>query len=314
MNYWVILYYKYIEIKNTNEICQNQKKLCEELRLKGRVLIASEGINGTLCGTIENCQKYISYMNLHELFCEIDFKINEIDFCCFEKLQIKEKHEIVNFGFNKPINPSYKDSAPYITPDELHKMFESKNFNNTVIIDIRNNYESRIGKFDAAITPDIKTSREFYDYFINNKDIFKNKDVVMYCTGGVRCEKTSAALAFVSEAKSIRHLKGGICRYVEKYPNGYFRGRNYVFDDRISVKVNNDILTHCDICNISCDLYNNCLNALCNKHYISCDECIKKTNGCCSNQCFDLTQKRAVPLRPPLVSRNGNILLHNNQK
>ena len=125
----------------------------------------------------------------------------------------------------------------------------------------------------------------------------------MYCTGGVRCEKTSVVLNELSNAKTICHLNGGICKYIEKYPDGHFRGSNYVFDDRINVKVNNDIISSCDICNKFCDIYNNCLNALCNKHYISCDECLKNTNGCCSSKCIELIEKKIVPKRPPLKNR-----------
>jgi UPF0176 protein len=302
MNYTVILYYKYIDIEDVTYELNEQRKVATSFNLLGRILLANEGINGTLCGTAADCQMYINYMNNHMLFNNIDYKSNTSDFCCFSKLQVKIKKEIVMFGKHEILQPSYKKSAPYITPDELHETLSQKN-NNLILIDIRNHYESRIGKFNNALTPLVKTSREFYDYFIKNKDIFHDKDVIMYCTGGVRCEKTSAALQEATSARSIRHLQGGICKYIEKYPDGKFRGRNYVFDERVSIKVNNDILTHCDTCNISCDLYNNCLNALCNKHYISCDECLQKTNGCCSEECINLTYKRIVPLRPPLPSR-----------
>jgi UPF0176 protein len=305
MSYCVILYYKYIDIVNPLEEQIKQKDLAISLNLVGRILIAEEGINGTLCGTDENCKKYIEYMDKSDLYKNIDFKISRSDFICFSKLIVKNKKEIVVLSIDpKKINA--KNAAKTISSDELHEKLINKN-ENIVLFDTRNHYESRIGKFEGAITPDIKTSRDFEKYFNDNKDIFKDKEVVMYCTGGVRCERISILLENTGVAKSVSHLKNGICNYTEKYPDGFFRGRNYVFDDRISIKINDTVLTNCDVCNIKCDIYNNCLNAICNKHYICCDDCIEKLNGCCSERCFRLTKNKMVQIRPPLPSRKEKI-------
>ena len=119
----------------------------------------------------------------------------------------------------------------------------------------------------------------------------------MYCTGGIRCERATAYLNTKGVAKQIFQLKGGIHRYAEQYPNGFFRGKNYVFDNRITTAVNNDILGACSICTITCDDYINCLNALCNKHFICCLACKEKLNSTCSSQCQLLSEKKA-PQRP----------------
>ncbi len=304
MKYEVLLYYKYIDVLSPEFEVEDQRKILSFFNLKGRVLIAAEGINGTVCGTKKQCDDYISYMNSHEIFKNIDFKKSESDFICFSKLIVKLKKEIVVLAIDPKEMPATM-SAETITTDAFHNLMNEKK-DEIVVFDTRNLYESRIGKFNGAITPDIKTSREFKDYFENNKSLFSDKDVVMYCTGGVRCERISILLDRLKVAKKVRHLNGGIHRYVEKYPNGHFRGSNYVFDDRISQKVNDDILSNCDICNVPCDKYNNCLNAICNRHYLCCDVCFKNFNGNCSEKCKELTYGKFVPLRPELPSRKLN--------
>jgi UPF0176 protein len=298
--YLVLLFYKYCDIVDTNLIILWQKDLCKRLGLLGRILISSEGINGTLCGTDLSCKEYIEIITSYNLFFDIDFKKSRSSFICFDFLHIKYKDEIVILRENK-IDINYKDSAKKIDCDDLHNLLKNKE--NIVLLDVRNSYESRIGKFVGAICPLINTSRDFKNYFKENADIFKNKKIIMYCTGGVRCERISVLFKKYVKAKDILSLKNGIHSYVEKYKDGYFRGRNYVFDDRVSIKINEDIITSCDLCFNSCDLYNNCLNALCNKQYICCDICFKEKNMCCSDICLKLTQLKQVPLRPELKSR-----------
>lgn len=302
--YTVLLYYKYIEIKNPNFEIKKHLEFLKSINLLGRVIISEEGINGSLCGEDEYCAKYIEYMNNHLIFNNIEFKKSESNFICFSKLHVKYKKEITILGID-PKDLSAKDSTKKISPKEFHEAIKNKKNNNKdfILFDIRNNYESRIGSFEGAIKPDLKNFRDFPKYFEENKDLFKDKEVYMYCTGGIRCERASALLNKINIAKDIIHLNGGIHKYVEEYPNGFFRGKNYVFDDRVSMKINNDILTSCDICNIECDSYNNCLNAICNKHYISCDACMISMKSCCSKECKNLTESKSVPLRPPLVSR-----------
>ena len=300
MVYKVLLFYKYCEIANAEVVANMQRELALRLRLVGRILIADEGMNGTLCGDEESCEAYQSYMKEDALFFDMNFKQSISDFLCFKKLQVKVKNEIVFTDADKK-EFCYTKSLPKITPDELHE--EMTLNKNLVLFDMRNNYESRIGRFVGAICPDIQTTRELESYLLLHRDFFEGKDVVMYCTGGVRCERTSVMVNALTKVNQLRHLENGIHAYVEKYPDGYFRGRNYVFDDRVSLKINQDVLAHCDLCDVSCDLYNNCLNAICNKHHICCDSCLEEFKGCCSQACIDLTDKKIVPLRPPLPSR-----------
>jgi UPF0176 protein len=298
--YQVLLFYKYYTVSDHQLLMIWQTELCKRLDLVGRILVSEEGINGTLCGTEENCRKYQKEILSYKSLADMDIKKSYSSFICFDSLKIKYKKEIVILREDQE-DISIKNSAPTISAENLHSLLDKKE--DIILFDTRNSYESRIGRFKGAICPKINTSRDFKEYFIKNSDLFKNKKVIMYCTGGVRCERLSALCKKYTNTKELYHLKNGICAYVEKYPNGYFRGRNYVFDERVSIKINDDVLTHCDLCNKPSDLYNNCLNALCNKQYICCDDCYKIKNMCCSDVCINLTNDKKVMLRPPLKSR-----------
>lgn len=302
----VLLFYQYCDILDVQAIHLWQKALCEKLGLLGRVLLASEGINGTLCGSPENTKKYIKEIKKYPLFSSINFKKSISEFLCFDSLQVKIKKEIVILEEDTTF-VSYKNSAPRLTPEQFHqeltRKYEEKR-EDVIIFDARNAYESRIGRFQGALCPAIQTSRQFKDYFQKNREMFAHKKVLMYCTGGVRCERISVLCQQNTDACQIYHLENGIHAYAEQYFDGYFRGKNYVFDDRISMKVTDDILTTCDLCNAQCDLYNNCRNAICNKHHISCDQCYIEMNACCSEACQELVSKNKTIIRAPLKSRS----------
>ena len=282
----IILFYKYTEIHNPEEIRDWQKELCQNLGLTGRILIATEGINGTLGGSVEAIDTYISHMRNVSQFADIEFKESEGSRDHFPRLQVLVRPHIVNLGVQFEDAP-LEDRGTHLSPDEAHALMEQQD-NNTLVFDARNNFESRIGKFENAHAPDIDHFRDLPEYIENHPEVFKDKDVLMYCTGGIRCERASALLRQKGLARNVYQLSGGIHRYTEKYPNGYFRGKNYVFDGRISVRITNDVLTHCDICNTECDMYTNCINAPCNKHIILCDTCRTAYNNTCSKACYDI--------------------------
>lgn len=291
----IILYYKYIDIQNPEEIRDWQKELCQTLHIKGRILIAHEGINGTAAGSPEAIEQYVAAMKQHPLFSDIDFKYSDGNVNDFPRLRVAVRPEIVRLGID-PQKLTVKDSGIRLEPKEVHKLL-SKKPKDLVILDTRNNYESKIGTFEGAITPDIETFREFPKYIDDTLEQYKDKDVLMFCTGGVRCERATAYLKVKDVAKNVYHIKGGIHRYIEQYPDGYFRGKNYVFDGRIAQKANNDILTECYLCQQQCDDYTNCLNAECNEQYISCADCIVTSNNTCSETCKQLVAENKVIVR-----------------
>ncbi len=294
----ILLFYKYVQIDNPLQIQAWQKKLCAELGLTGRVLLAHEGINGTVGGTKEATDAYVSAMNQHPLFGGIDFKTAPGGAEAFPRCKIVIKKEIVHLGID-PEKLTVQDGGGHLTPEQTHNLLSNPP-QDLVILDTRNNYESAVGKFTNAITPDMRYFRQFPEYIDKNIDQFKDKTVLMYCTGGVRCERATAVLNVKNVAKKVYQVQGGIHRYIEQYPDGFFRGKNYVFDGRITVKVNDDILSTCLNCSTLSDDYFNCLNALCNKHFISCSACLNKFANTCSEKCQNLLQTKQTSERIPL--------------
>jgi predicted sulfurtransferase len=278
----ILLYYKYTDVDYPARYVKWQKELCVRLGLKGRVIIATEGINGTVAGTQEACDAYMHEMNNHPLFNSIDFKHSQCDGEPFPRLRIVEKEEITRMG-KSPQEISYKDAGTHLSPHEAHALIAEKK--DLVILDGRNNYEAAIGRFVNAIAPDIENFRDFPDYIDKNQELFKDKEVLMYCTGGIRCERASAYLKSKGVTKQVYQITGGIDRYAQAYPDGYFRGKNYVFDGRIAVPVNNDILSTCALCNVTSDDYYNCIYAGCNKQLIICQNCVAQNSATCSKVC-----------------------------
>lgn len=295
----IVLYYKYIFIEDPAQLMNEQRQLCESLGLKGRIFVAHEGINGTLGGTAESVELYKAHMLKIPLFADIDFKESQGDAAYFPRLQIKVKKEIVHFGLD-PEKVSAADGGIHLTPEEVQALLDAAP-EDLILLDTRNDYESRVGTFEhdsiPTVIPNTKTFREFPQFIDKNLETFKGKKVVMFCTGGVRCERASAYLKEKNVAEKVYQIKGGIHRYVEKYPDGYFRGKNYVFDGRVTDKVNGDILSICEHCQIPYDEYTNCVNAACNRQIIVCPNCIGIYHNTCSEQCFLLVQDGKVNVR-----------------
>lgn len=293
----LIVFYKYIDIQYPEQIVKWQKNLATPLNLTGRVIVAHEGINATLAGEDHEIQTYIAAMNEHPLFGEIDYKITPGSAALFPRLYIVVRAEIVNLGV--PLEQRKRAyTGQHLRAQEVHALLSNKPAD-LVILDTRNNFESAIGTFKDAIIPDIYRFRELPAYIDQNLAQFKDKQVLMFCTAGVRCEPISAYLNQKQVAKRVYQIRGGIQRYIEAYPDGYFRGKNYVFDGRIAVRVNADVLGKCLLCQTACDDYTNCLNASCNKHYLACQNCLTQYQNCCSAQCQHLINSAQVAPRPP---------------
>ncbi len=281
----IILFYKYIRLDNPDAIRAWQKDVCSRLGLTGRVLIAHEGINGTLGGPEDAINAYIAEMRACSLFADIDFKEGDGSHEHFPRLQVLNRPHILNLGVSADEAPlSY--GGQHLTPQEAHEFIDTLD-DGSIVFDTRNTFEWRIGKFMHAYTPEIDHFRDLPAYIDTHPELFKDKDVLMYCTGGVRCERATALLRQKGLARNVYQINGGIHRYVEQYPNGYFRGKNYVFDGRIGVRITDDVLTNCDLCGTACDIYTNCINAPCNKHIISCEPCRAAYANTCSSACYN---------------------------
>lgn len=292
----VLVYYKYIDIEYPKRLLKWQHKICTELGLKGRIIIAHEGINGTVGGTDESVDRYQKIMKENSLFADVDFKESPGDADCFPRLSIKIKEEITKLGLDTKLIRA-ENGGKHLTPAESHELM-AKSPDNLVILDARNDYEWKIGSFEGAIKPDIRYFRELPGYIDTHLDQFKDKQVLMFCTGGVRCERASAYLKSKEVAQEVYQIEGGIHRYAEQFPDGFFRGKNYVFDGRIATTVNPDIVSTCSLCSTESDNYENCANASCNNHFISCISCVEKFDHACGETCATLLREHKVGRRP----------------
>lgn len=281
----ILLYYKYTTIDNPEHLQKQQKKLCKNLGIKGRILISDEGINGTVCGSKDAVNTYMTETEKYPGLEDIEWKISDGPEDAFPKLRVVVREEVVTLGLKeKGHDVSLENSAPYIEPEELMQLYE--NNEEFTIIDARNEYEGRIGKFHNALVPDIENFREFPEFVEKIEDL-KDKPVVTYCTGGIRCEKASAYLR-EKGFKNVRQLHGGIHRYADKTGGKYFDGEMYVFDKRVHTPVNSvnpNVISECIHCNEKVARYINCCNAECNKQIIVCETCDKEYGGGCSREC-----------------------------
>lgn len=278
----VLLYYKYIKIENPVQLMKQQRKICVDLNLKGRILISEEGINGTVEGTKENTKRYEQAMLSSELFSDLRIKRSDSDGNAFKKLKVKVRSEIVTSGLDK--SPSV--TGKYLTADELHSWFESgREF---YIVDMRNDYEQKAGVFEGSILPGFANFRDLPSV-VQKISHLKDKTIVSVCTGGVRCEKASGFLV-ENGFSNVYQLMDGIHTYMEKYPNQHFKGKLYVFDERILVGFNthdpkHEIIGRCEKCGNLSENYVNCANDECHLHFICCHNCLINDKAFCKEEC-----------------------------
>lgn len=280
--YKVLLYYKYVNIPDAKQFAAEHLALCKKLNILGRIIIADEGINGTCAGLVKDIEKYKQVLKANSLFADVEFKESFEDFNPFHKIFVRYRDELVTLGKNEV---KIGNKAAYMNPDELQKLYDSGE--EFAIVDMRNEYEARVGRFKNALTFDVENFRELPEQ-IARINYLKDKKVVAYCTGGVRCEKGSALLR-QSGFENVYQLHGGIDQYAKKYPKGYFEGKMYVFDSRVAVSFDQSedrkIVAQCYHCGHPNDDYINCANASCNKRLIMCLSCQEKFQRSCSQDC-----------------------------
>lgn len=276
----VILYYKFTPVKDPQAIRLWQADLCERLNLKGRIIISEHGINGTLGGNIEDLKRYVTKNKAYDQFKNITYKWSEGSRGDFPRLSIKVRDEIVTFGVPDEIKVDEKGivgGGKHIKPEALHKLVESKE---VIFLDGRNDYESAVGKFKGAITPKVNTTRDFVNELEKTEyEKIKDKPIVTYCTGGIRCEVLSS-LMISKGFKEVYQVEGGIVKYLERYGDkGMWEGSLYVFDKRMGLKPseNTEDIGLCIYCDGKTSRYVNCDNKACNQLILVCDNCNRQT-------------------------------------
>lgn len=289
--YNTLLYYCYSTIADAEQFAAGHLKFCKSLGLTGRIIVAEEGLNGTVSGTPEACQDYMDAIYADGRFGSTEFKIDEVDEPSFVKMHVRYKSEIVHSGLRNPniINPQEK-TGKHLEPKEFLAM---KDDEDVVVLDVRSNYEHNLGKFKNAITLDIENFRDF-PAMIEQLAQYKDKKVLTYCTGGIKCEKASALLLHEG-FKDVYQLHGGIIKYGKEAGGEDFEGKCYVFDNRLSVDVNSVnpvVISTCLNCGKVTSKMINCANPECNEHFTQCDECGEQMEGCCSDACKSHPRKR----------------------
>lgn len=281
-NYQILLYYKYAHIEDPAMFRDMQFHLCQDLGMKGRIIVAHEGINGTIEGTVEACAEYMKVMKADPRFADIHWKISNgtDDGTAFPRLSVKTRKEIVSLhlGDEEDIDPNQLTGV-HLKPEELRKWYESgEEFH---IVDMRNEYELRVGKFEGTVFPDLDNFRDLKKN-LKKLEGLKDKKVLTVCTGGVRCEKASGLL-LREGFKDVYQLDGGMVSYMEKYPGQDFKGSLYVFDKRNTMHFEDpdkhEIIGRCAKCGVPSEHYVNCANLMCHDHFICCIDCLEEPIG-----------------------------------
>ncbi|GGF25668.1 oxygen-dependent tRNA uridine(34) hydroxylase TrhO [Hymenobacter cavernae] len=288
MDYRVLLYYCYTPIDDVEAFREEHHRLCLRLNLLGRIIVAPEGLNGTVSGLTADCEEYMRIVKADPRFAALEFKIEPSETHTFQKLHVRVKPEIVHVGLPE-IKP-YERTGIHLSPQEFRDM---KDQDDVVILDVRSDYEHELGRFKNAVTLDIENFREFPDK-VDELAQYKDKKILTYCTGGIKCEKASAYL-LEKGFENVYQLHGGIIKYGLEAGGEDFEGKCYVFDGRVAVDVNSvnpTIISKCHHCHTPSARMINCANPHCNAHLAMCESCGEKLAGACSETCQQHPDKR----------------------
>jgi UPF0176 protein len=281
----VLLYYKFTPIADTQAIRLWQMALCEKLGLKGRIIIAPHGINGTVGGELKNLKAYARQTKDYPGFKDMVFKWSDGGRDDFPRLSVKVRPEIVTFGVPDKIQVNEKGivgGGERLKPEQVHKLVAERG-GDIVFFDGRNAYEAAVGRFKDAVVADVRHTRDFPAELKKPEyDRLKDKPVVTYCTGGIRCEVLSMLMK-KEGFKEVYQIDGGIAKYGEKYgDDGLWEGSLYVFDDRMDTKFSDKAadIGHCSHCGGLTSNYENCADKSCNDLILICEDCVPERKHC----------------------------------
>ncbi len=274
----ILLYYKFSPLSDPEAVKLWQKALCERLNLKGRILISTHGINGTVGGDIEDLKAYAKETKAYSLFKGTQFKWSDGSRDHFPRLSIKVRKEIVTFGVPDEVKVDENgvvNGGKHLSPEAVHKLVKERG-EDVVFFDGRNAYEAAVGRFKNAVVPETRTTKDFIRELDSDKyNDIKDKPVVTYCTGGIRCEILSSLMKNRGFTE-VYQVDGGIVKYGEKYKDeGLWEGSLYVFDDRMSLKFSDDAkdIGTCTHCKSKTSNYENCTFMPCNNLALVCENC-----------------------------------------
>lgn len=291
MAHEILLYYKYTAIRNPAIFAEEQRNFCTRHNLKGRIIVAKEGINGTLEGLTKDTRAYRRFLNAKKGFKTIHWKISEGNGHAFPRLSVKVRDEIVSLSLKKTketdVDPR-KTTGKHLPPEKLKQWFDKGE--KFTIIDMRNDYEHKVGAFEGSVLPPLKNFRDL-PKALPKLARHTNDKVLTVCTGGVRCEKASGYL-IKKGFKDVYQLDGGIVSFMEKYPGEHFKGSLYVFDGRVTMAFDpkkkgivREVIGRCEKCGSKTERYADCTNQNCRSQFLCCEKCIEGDMAYCSHAC-----------------------------
>lgn len=298
-----ISFYQYHHIQNTEIFRNNLFIAWDTLDVLGRIYVATEGINAQLSVPATNFNEFKTHLDSIDFLKDVRLNIAvEQDNKSFLKLKVKIRNKIVADGLNDETF-DVTDKGVHLKAQEFNDIIEQED---TILIDMRNHYESEIGHFKNAETPDVDTFRDSLPIITDSiKGHEEDRNIVMYCTGGIRCEKASAYFKHKG-FKRVFQLEGGIINYARQVEDegleNKFLGKNFVFDHRKSERISEDIISNCHQCGEPCDTHVNCANEACHLLFIQCDSCKEKMDMCCSDDCKEV---HALPHEQQKELRRG---------
>jgi len=283
MAYQVLLFYKYVTVEDPADLAVRVRSLAERYRLLGRVIVAAEGINGTLEGLTPDTESFVEEFLTDARLADMQVKRSAGTGAAFPRLSIKVRNEIVGTHFDKETVDPRVRTAPRLTPEELRAWYEEQR--DFVVVDMRNDFEFRSGHFKDSINPQLRASRDLPEAMPILEPL-KDKTVVTVCTGGVRCEKMSAYL-MSKGFTDVYQLENGMHAYMETYPGKDFLGTLYTFDNRLVMDFGGEreVVGTCHLCDATTEVYVNCANLSCHLHFLVCEQCNKPEGVFCSENC-----------------------------
>ncbi|MFT5750544.1 MAG: UPF0176 protein [Flavobacteriales bacterium] len=284
-------FYQYAQIGNPEFFRDHLFLAWNDMEVLGRIYIAHEGINAQLSVPAKKFDTFKIFLDSIDFLENVRLNIaREQDNKSFLKLKVKVRHKIVADGLNDETFDA-TNKGIHVDAVTFNELIEQED---TVLVDMRNHYESEIGHFKNAVTPDVDTFRDSLDLIEDDlKDHKEDKKLVMYCTGGIRCEKASAYFKHKG-FKNVYQLEGGIIEYARQVKSQHlenkFKGKNFVFDHRRGERISEDVISQCHQCGKPCDVHENCANEACHLLFIQCEECKNTMQNCCSTECIEIIQ------------------------
>jgi UPF0176 protein len=293
MDYWVLAFYCLVKVEDPRGEVVRHQEFFKGRDLMSRIYISEQGINGQMSGRVDHAQEYMDWLQKEGRFGDVSFKKHLVKEHVFPKATVKYRRQLVAIDCEVDLSERGKP----VSSGEWNQMLEERD-GDTIVLDVRNEYEWKVGHFEGAQLPELETFRQFplYAKALKRKRDPKKTKVMMYCTGGIRCEFYSALMKREG-FEQVYQLDGGVIQYGLDEGQKHWKGKLFVFDDRLVVPISGEEaapISECVYCQAPLDVYYNCANMDCNALFVCCADCVKKQKGCCSEGCYQEGRVRPI--------------------